>query len=106
MKFFKIKFINLIQIFIIVCFCLVNFFQKTEVLALTSSQNHNFAVAELPDNSEIQVTHRSLFDGTIQGIQHKTKHQYSIQCHPEASPGPKEFRVLFEKFFKDMNAKT
>lgn len=71
-----------------------------------TSQNHNFAVAELPDNSEIQVTHRSLFDGTIQGIQHKTKHQYSIQCHPEASPGPKEFRVLFEQFFKDMNAKT
>ena len=71
-----------------------------------TSQNHNFAVAELPDNSEIQVTHRSLFDSTIQGIQHITKHQYSIQCHPEASPGPKEFRVLFEKFFKDMNAKT
>ena len=42
MKLLKIKFINLIQIFIIVCFCLVNFSQKTEVLALNSSANHNF----------------------------------------------------------------
>ena len=42
MKFFKIKFINLIQIFIISFFCLVNFFQKAEVLALTSFENHNF----------------------------------------------------------------
>ena len=42
MKSFKIKFINLIQIFIISFFCLVNFFQKAEVLALTSSENHNF----------------------------------------------------------------
>ena len=42
MKFFKIKFINLIQIFIISFFCLINFFQKAEVLALTSSENNNF----------------------------------------------------------------
>ena len=42
MKSLKIKFINLIQIFIIFCFCLINFFQKAEVLALTSSENHNF----------------------------------------------------------------
>ena len=42
MKLFKIKFINLIQIFVIVCFCLVNLSQKVEVLALTSSENHNF----------------------------------------------------------------
>ena len=69
-------------------------------------QNHGFVVSQKKFPPNIKVTHRSLFDGTIQGIQHKTKHQYSIQCHPEASPGPKEFRVLFEKFFKDMNAKT
>ena len=42
MQFLKIKFINLIQIFIIVCFCLINFFQKAEVLALTSVEDHNF----------------------------------------------------------------
>ena len=42
MKILKVKFINLIQIFIIVCFCLINFFQKAEVLALGSSDSHNF----------------------------------------------------------------
>ena len=42
MKFLKIKLNNLIQIFIIICFCLVNFFQKAEVLALTSFESHNF----------------------------------------------------------------
>jgi len=42
MKFLKIKFINLIQIFIVICFCLLNFFQNTEVLALTSVESHNF----------------------------------------------------------------
>ena len=42
MKPLKIKFINLIQIFIIICFCFVNFFQKAEVFALTSSEGHNF----------------------------------------------------------------
>ena len=42
MKFLKIKFINLIQIFIVVCFCLFNFSQNAEVLALTSSEGHNF----------------------------------------------------------------
>lgn len=69
-----------------------------------TSQNHNFAVAEIDKKSEIIVTHRSLFDNTIQGIEHKSKKHYSIQCHPEASPGPQEFKVLFNKFFKDMDA--
>ena len=44
------------------------------------------------------------YDGSIQGIEHSTKPFYSIQCHPEASPGPKEFEVLFKRFFEDMNA--
>ena len=42
MKYLKIKFINLIQIFIVICFCILNFFQYDEVLALTSSESHNF----------------------------------------------------------------
>ena len=42
MKYLKVKFINLIRIFIIVCFCLVNFSQKVEVFALTASESHNF----------------------------------------------------------------
>ncbi len=69
-----------------------------------TSQNHNFAVAELEERDDINITHRSLFDGSIQGIEHSTKPFYSIQCHPEASPGPKEFEVLFKRFFENMNA--
>ena len=69
-----------------------------------TSQNHNFAVEEPINNDSIEITHKSLFDNTIQGLAHKEKPFYSIQCHPEASPGPKEFEVLFKKFFKEMNA--
>ena len=69
-----------------------------------TSQNHNFAVADIEERSDVVVTHKSLFDGSIQGIEHYEKPFYSIQCHPEASPGPKEFEVLFERFFEDMNA--
>jgi len=69
-----------------------------------TSQNHNFAVAELEDREDLKVSHRSLFDDSIQGIKHTSKPYYSIQCHPEASPGPKEFEVLFNKFFEDMDA--
>ena len=76
---------------------------KTNTVFITS-QNHNFAVSEITDRDDLNITHRSLFDGSIQGIEHNAKPFYSIQCHPEASPGPKEFEVLFERFFKDMNA--
>ena len=69
-----------------------------------TSQNHNFAVAQVEQRDDIVVTHKSLFDGSIQGIEHNEKPFYSIQCHPEASPGPKEFEILFERFFEDMNA--
>ena len=53
-----------------------------------TSQNHGFAIAddELPDG--VEVTHRSLFDGTIQGIRLKDRPVFSVQYHPEASPGP------------------
>ena len=69
-----------------------------------TSQNHNYAVADIEDRTDVVITHKSLFDDSIQGIEHNEKPFYSIQCHPEASPGPKEFEVLFEKFFEDMNA--
>ena len=69
---------------------------------LITSQNHNFAVAEahLPDT--LEVTHRSLFDGTIQGIRHKQLAAYGFQGHPEASPGPHEARIIFEPFIASM----
>lgn len=65
-----------------------------------TSQNHGFAVDEnnLPDN--LTVTHRSLFDQTIQGIRHRTKPAMGFQGHPEASPGPTEMAQVFDEFIE------
>ena len=65
---------------------------------MITSQNHGFAVNEksLPDN--LKVTHRSLFDGTIQGITRTDAPAFSFQGHPEASPGPRDVAPLFERF--------
>ncbi len=70
---------------------------------LISSQNHGFAVDEdgLPDN--VEVTHRSLFDGSIQGIALRDRAAFSFQGHPEASPGPHDLLFLFERFIADMD---
>ena len=74
---------------------------------MITSQNHGFAVSEkgIPDN--IEVSHRSLFDKSIQGIKVKNKPAYSFQGHPEASPGPHDSRYIFKQFFQmmDKNAK-
>ena len=69
-----------------------------------TSQNHGFAVDEdsLPDN--VEATHRSLFDGTLQGIAFTDRPAYSFQGHPEASPGPQDLLPLFERFIHDMEA--
>jgi len=63
-----------------------------------SSQNHGFAVDEatLPDT--VRATHRSLFDGSLQGLAFKEHPAFGFQGHPEASPGPHDLRVLFERF--------
>ena len=63
-----------------------------------TSQNHGFAIAEdgLPEG--IEVTHRSLFDGTIQGIAVEGRPVFSVQYHPEASPGPADSQHLFQRF--------
>lgn len=65
---------------------------------MITSQNHGFAVDEatLPDN--LKVTHRSLFDGSNQGIERTDKPAFSFQGHPEASPGPHDADGLFDKF--------
>ena len=62
-----------------------------------TSQNHGFAIADagLPDG--VEVTHRSLFDGTIQGIRLKDRPIFSVQYHPEASPGPHDSHYLFRR---------
>jgi len=72
---------------------------------LITSQNHGFAVDEstLPDN--VEATHRSLFDGTLQGIALKDKPALSFQGHPEASPGPHDLVPLFERFIGHMEAR-
>ncbi len=63
-----------------------------------SSQNHGFAVDEttLPEN--VRTTHRSLFDGSLQGIERTDRPAFSFQGHPEASPGPHELQTLFSRF--------
>ena len=69
---------------------------------MVTSQNHGFTVSEqgLPDN--LTVTHRSLFDGTLQGIARRDVPAYSFQGHPEASPGPQDADQLFDPFIRAM----
>jgi carbamoyl-phosphate synthase small subunit len=69
-----------------------------------TSQNHGFTVDENSLNDNIVVTHKSLFDQTIQGIESKNKLAFSFQGHPEASPGPTEMAYLFDQFFSNMQA--
>jgi len=63
-----------------------------------TSQNHGFAVDESTMPSNVRATHRSLFDGTLQGIALKDRAAFSFQGHPEASPGPHDLKPLFERF--------
>ena len=65
---------------------------------LITSQNHGFAVSEEGLPPQLRVTHRSLFDGTIQGIARVDKAAFSFQGHPEASPGPHDVAGLFDRF--------
>jgi carbamoyl-phosphate synthase small subunit len=65
---------------------------------LITSQNHGFAVDEASLPASVRVTHKSLFDGSLQGIERTDAAAFSFQGHPEASPGPKEMSYLFDKF--------
>jgi carbamoyl-phosphate synthase small subunit len=71
---------------------------------LITSQNHGFAVDESSLSNDIKVTHKSLFDGSLQGIEHKSKPAFGFQGHPEASPGPHDAAALFEHFIDLMKA--
>lgn len=71
---------------------------------MITSQNHGFAVDEASLPANVKVTHRSLFDGSNQGIQLTDKPAFSFQGHPEASPGPHDCAVLFDKFIELMEA--
>ncbi len=70
-----------------------------------TSQNHGFAVDEKTLPANVRTTHRSLFDGSLQGIELTDHPAYSFQGHPEASPGPHEMAYLFDKFVKMMEAR-
>lgn len=72
---------------------------------LITSQNHGFAVDEASLPANVRVTHRSLFDGSNQGIALTDAPAFSFQGHPEASPGPRDVAMLFDRFTQLMGAR-
>lgn len=71
---------------------------------MITSQNHGFAVDEATMPDCLRVTHKSLFDGSLQGIHRNDKPAFSFQGHPEASPGPHDVAPLFDHFIELMQA--
>ena len=71
---------------------------------LITSQNHGFAVEEVSLPGNIHATHRSLFDGSLQGVHFSDRPAFGFQGHPEASPGPHDIQPLFDHFIELMNA--
>ncbi|AMD02473.1 Carbamoyl-phosphate synthase small chain [Halomonas chromatireducens] len=65
---------------------------------MITSQNHGFAAEESTLPANLRATHRSLFDGSLQGIERTDRPAFSFQGHPEASPGPKDVSPLFDRF--------
>ncbi len=71
---------------------------------MITSQNHGFAVDEASLPANIQATHKSLFDGSLQGISRTDKSAFSFQGHPEASPGPHDVAPLFDQFIDNIKS--
>jgi carbamoyl-phosphate synthase small subunit len=67
-----------------------------------TSQNHGFAVDEATLPANVRATHRSLFDGSLQGLEVTDRPAFSFQGHPEASPGPRDLAPLFARFVESM----
>ena len=76
--------------------------KKAEV----TSQNHGFGISEedIKNNPNVEVTHVNLNDDTVEGIKLTNKNCFSVQYHPEASPGPHDSRYLFDEFVKNINS--
>jgi len=72
---------------------------------MISSQNHGFAVDETTLPANVRATHRSLFDGSLQGLAYTDAPVYGFQGHPEASPGPHDVQSLFDRFYAAMAEK-
>ncbi len=70
---------------------------------LITSQNHGFAVDESSLPADVRATHRSLFDGSLQGIELTGAPAFSFQGHPEASPGPHDIAGVFDRFIREMD---
>ncbi len=69
-----------------------------------TSQNHGFAVDETTLPANLQATHRSLFDGSLQGVRRTDRAAFGFQGHPENSPGPHDITLLFDRFIEMMTA--
>jgi carbamoyl-phosphate synthase small subunit len=67
-----------------------------------TSQNHGFAVDPGSLPGDVTVTHMNLYDNTVEGFRHTTKPIFSVQYHPEASPGPHDADYLFRQFLESM----
>ena len=73
-----------------------------------TSQNHGFAVnrEETEAHSELEITHLHLNDHTVAGIRVKNKPAFSVQYHPEASPGPNDANYLFDQYVASLSSKN
>jgi carbamoyl-phosphate synthase small subunit len=78
---------------------------KTGRIEITS-QNHGFAVREETLPAGVSLTHRNLYDGTVEGIESHSLRARSVQYHPESSPGPRDSGYLFDEFVESVSAKT
>ena len=70
---------------------------KTNTVQITS-QNHGFCVSSENKPDNVEITHISLFDQTVEGIRRTDKYAFSVQYHPESSPGPHDSKQLFKDF--------
>jgi carbamoyl-phosphate synthase small subunit len=76
-----------------------------------TSQNHGFAVEGgeadgVPGAPDLRLTHLNLYDGTVEGVAHRTRPVFSVQYHPEAAPGPHDSRYLFDQFLDLMERRS
>ncbi|MDX1647472.1 MAG: glutamine-hydrolyzing carbamoyl-phosphate synthase small subunit [Longimicrobiales bacterium] len=76
-----------------------------------TSQNHGFAVRggegdEIPGAPDLRLTHVNLYDGTVEGVEHRSRPVLAVQYHPEAAPGPHDSRYLFDRFIELMQARS